>query len=37
MKHFKTVKRIANAKLDELEPIVGTSRANKIYNYYHKE
>jgi excinuclease ABC subunit C len=37
MKHFKSVKRIANAKLDELEPIVGASRANKIYNYYHKE
>jgi excinuclease ABC subunit C len=37
MKHFKTVKRIANAKLDELEPVVGVSRANKIYNYYHKE
>lgn len=37
MKKFKTVKRIANAKLDELEVIVGVSRASKIYNYYHKE
>ncbi|WP_299366025.1 excinuclease ABC subunit UvrC [Winogradskyella sp.] len=37
MKQFKTVKRIANAKLDELEAIVGVSRANKVYNYYHKE
>ena len=37
MKHFKTVNRIANAKLDELENVVGVSRANKIYNYYHKE
>ncbi|RNC88409.1 MAG: excinuclease ABC subunit UvrC [Winogradskyella sp.] len=37
MKHFKTVKRIANAKLDELEAVVGVSRANKVYNYYHKE
>ncbi|MEN8885798.1 MAG: excinuclease ABC subunit UvrC, partial [Winogradskyella sp.] len=37
MKTFKTVKRIANAKLDELEAVVGVSRANKIYNYYHKE
>jgi excinuclease ABC subunit C len=37
MKNFKTVKRIANAKLDELEAFVGVSRANKIYNYYHKE
>jgi excinuclease ABC subunit C len=37
MKKFKTVKRIANAKLDELEAVVGVSRANKIYNHYHKE
>ena len=37
MKSFKTVKRIANAKLDELEAVVGVSRANKIYDYYHKE
>ncbi|NRD21985.1 excinuclease ABC subunit UvrC [Winogradskyella litoriviva] len=37
MKQFKTVKRIANAKLDELEAVVGVSRANKVYNYYHKE
>jgi excinuclease ABC subunit C len=37
MKTFKTVKRIANAKLDELETVVGVSRASKVYNYYHKE
>ena len=37
MKQFKTVKRIANAKLDELEEVVGISRASKVYNYYHKE
>ena len=37
MKQFKTVKRISNAKLDELEEVVGVSRANKVYNYYHKE
>ncbi len=37
MKHFKTVKRIANAKLDELEDVVGVSRASKIYDYYHKD
>ena len=37
MKRFKTVKRIANAKLDELEDVVGVSRANKVYSYYHKE
>ncbi len=37
MKRFKTVKRIANAKLDELEAVIGVARANKVYNYYHKE
>lgn len=37
MKQFKTVKRIANAKLDELEAVVGVSRASKVYNYYHNE
>lgn len=37
MKRFKSVKRIANAKLDELEAVVGVSRANKVYNFYHKE
>ena len=37
MRSFKTVKRIANAKLDELEAVVGVSRANKVYNYYHKD
>ncbi|MFG6686841.1 excinuclease ABC subunit UvrC [Mariniflexile sp. HNIBRBA6329] len=36
-KHFKSVKRVANAKLDELEPVVGVSRAEKIYNYYHNK
>jgi len=37
LKHFKSAKRIANAKLDELEDVVGVSRASKIYSYYHKE
>ncbi|PWI30636.1 excinuclease ABC subunit C [Flavobacteriaceae bacterium LYZ1037] len=35
LKTFKSVKRISNAKLDELEDVVGISRANKIYNHYH--
>ena len=37
LKHFKSAKRVANAKLDELEDIVGLSRAEKIYNYYHNK
>jgi len=36
LRHFKSAKRVANAKLDELEAIVGVSRAEKVYNYYHK-
>ncbi|WP_452232727.1 excinuclease ABC subunit UvrC [Lacinutrix sp. MEBiC02595] len=37
LKVFKSVKRIANAKLDELEAVIGVSRAEKIYNYYHNK
>ena len=37
LKHFKSTKRISNAKLDELEAIIGLSRAKKIYNYYHNQ
>jgi len=37
LKHFKSAKRVANAKLDELEVVVGVSRAEKIYDYYHEK
>ena len=37
LRHFKSAKRVANAKLDELEAVVGVSRAEKIYNYYHEK
>jgi excinuclease ABC subunit C len=37
LKHFKSAKRIANAKLDELEQVVGVARAEKVYNYYHNK
>jgi excinuclease ABC subunit C len=37
LKHFKSVKRISKADLKELESIVGLSRAQKIFNYYHKK
>ncbi|MFD0989466.1 excinuclease ABC subunit UvrC [Mariniflexile jejuense] len=37
LKHFKSAKRVANAKLDELETVVGVSRAEKVYNYYHSK
>jgi len=35
LRHFKSAKRVANAKLDELETVVGVSRAEKVYNFYH--
>lgn len=35
LKHFKSVKRVANAKLNELEDVVGVSRAKKVYKHYH--
>ncbi len=35
LKKFKSAKRVAHAKLDELEDVVGVSRAKKVYDYYH--
>ncbi|WP_203256293.1 excinuclease ABC subunit UvrC [Hyunsoonleella ulvae] len=37
LKHFKSAKRVAHAKLDELEGVVGVSRAEKVYSYYHEK
>ena len=34
LKKFKSVQRVSFAKLDELEHVVGTSKASIIYNYY---
>ncbi|MDW5289974.1 excinuclease ABC subunit UvrC [Formosa sp. PL04] len=36
LSHFKSVKRISNAALKDLETVVGVSRANKIFNHYNK-
>ena len=36
LKQFKSAKRISYAKLDELEDVVGVSRAQKIYNYFNQ-
>lgn len=35
LKHFKSAKRISYAKVDELEEIIGISKAQKIYDYYN--
>ena len=37
LKHFKSAKRVAHAKLDELEDIVGASKAAKIYQYFNQK
>jgi len=37
LKKFKSVKRMANAELKDLEAVVGASRAKKIFNYYQKK
>lgn len=35
MKQFKSVKRISEAKFEDLKGVVGASRANKIFDFYH--
>jgi len=37
LKAFKSAQRISFAKLDELEQIIGTSKAHKIYNFYNNK
>jgi len=37
LKHFKSVKRISNAKFEDLESLIGASRAQKIINHYQKK
>ncbi|WP_274474231.1 excinuclease ABC subunit UvrC [Mangrovimonas aestuarii] len=36
LKAFKSASRVSKAKLDELEVVIGKSRAEKIYSYYHE-
>jgi len=35
MKQFKSVKRISEAKFEDLEAVVGVSKAHKIFDFYH--
>jgi len=37
LKHFKSAKRVGGATIEELEKIVGNSRATKVYNHYHND
>ena len=36
LKVFKSAQRISFATLDELEDVVGPSKAHKVFNFYHK-
>ncbi|MDO5606925.1 MAG: excinuclease ABC subunit UvrC [Capnocytophaga sp.] len=36
LRHFKSVKRIKEASRKELNELIGSSRAEKIWSYYHK-
>ena len=35
LKHFKSVKRVTNASLDDLAVIIGQDKATKVYSFYH--
>ena len=35
LKHFKSVKRIAEAEETELATLIGPSKAKIVYNYFH--
>lgn len=35
LKHFKSVKRVTNASLDDLTVIIGQDKATKVYDFYH--
>jgi excinuclease ABC subunit C len=37
LKNFKSVKRIKEAKLEELKMIIGTAKAKEIYQHFHSE
>ena len=36
LKKFKSAKRVSLATIEDIEKVVGKSRASKIYNHYHK-
>ena len=37
LRHFKSVRKIKEATLEELATVVGTSRATAIRNHFRKE
>ncbi|MDU8884845.1 excinuclease ABC subunit UvrC [Yeosuana sp. MJ-SS3] len=37
LKHFKSVKRLTSLSINELEPVIGKSKAKIIFNYYNNK
>jgi len=37
LKQFKSVKRISDANFEDLKAVVGVSKANKIFDFYHNK
>ncbi|HET8854433.1 MAG TPA: helix-hairpin-helix domain-containing protein, partial [Salinimicrobium sp.] len=37
LSHFRSIKRIKEATLEELSEVVGISKAGIVFNYYHKD
>jgi excinuclease ABC subunit C len=37
LRHFKSVKKIKEASVEELEEVVGASRAKKVFEFFHKD
>ena len=37
LSHFKSVKRIKEASLEEISKIINPSRAKKVYDYFHND
>ncbi|CAN5496637.1 excinuclease ABC subunit UvrC [soil metagenome] len=35
LRHFRSVKKIKEAKLDELSAVIGTAKATLVFNYFH--
>ena len=37
LKHFKSAKRVSEASFDDIEKVVGKSRAHKVFDYYQNK
>ena len=37
MKHFKSVKRLREAELSDIQQIIGKSKAQLVYDHFHQQ